>query len=77
MQTYRVRNPQELGRAVAEIRHDRGLRQVDLAEAALLQRSYLARLETGHATEQLQRLFALLRELDCELALVERRPADG
>ena len=76
MKTYRVRNPRELGRVIAEIRHRRGLRQVDLAHAALLHRSYLARLENGHATEQLQRLFALVRELGYEVTLIEQR-ADG
>jgi transcriptional regulator with XRE-family HTH domain len=70
----RASNPAELGRALARVRESSGLSQEALAARLGLHRSYLARMETGLSTEQLQRTFAFLRALGFELAVVEREP---
>jgi transcriptional regulator with XRE-family HTH domain len=69
---WRASNPAELGRALARARQTRGLNQETLAARLGVHRSYLARMETGLSTEQLQRTFAFLREMGMELAVVER-----
>ncbi len=43
--------------------------QAHLAEKAGLQRSYLSELESGKETEQVKRLFRVLRELGVRMTL--------
>lgn len=43
--------------------------QAQLAEIAGLQRSYLSELENGKETEQLKRVFRLLRQLGVRMTL--------
>jgi transcriptional regulator with XRE-family HTH domain len=62
----------ELGRALARARRKRGLTQQQLAARLYMQRSYLARMEAGLATDQVKRTFAVLRELGFELAVTEQ-----
>jgi transcriptional regulator with XRE-family HTH domain len=69
---WRVSNPAELGRALARLRRSRGLTQEQMAAETGVHRSYLARMEAGLSTEQVQRIFALLRESGYELAIVPR-----
>jgi transcriptional regulator with XRE-family HTH domain len=45
-----------------------------LAARLGIHRSYVARMESGLSTEQLQRTFAILREMGMELAIVEKEP---
>ncbi|MHB8246489.1 MAG: helix-turn-helix domain-containing protein [Acidimicrobiales bacterium] len=70
-QTWRASNTTELGAALAKLREHAQLRQEDLADLAGLRREYISRMESGLATEQLKNLFAVLRSLHYELALVE------
>lgn len=58
-----VREASDLGAAVAEARAVAGRTQADLAGRIGVDRTYVARLENGHTTEQLERLFALFAEL--------------
>lgn len=74
---WRASDPKQLGRALARIRKEQGLRQQDLAARAGIHRSYLAELEIGTATEQLQRIFLLLRELGYELVLRPKGEGNG
>ena len=62
----------ELGRALARLRQQTGLTQEAMATRVGIERTYLTRMETGLATEQLQRVFAILREVGYELAIVAR-----
>lgn len=77
MSTMRVATPVELGRALARIRRSRGLTQEQMAARIGVDRSYLARMENGLATEQLTRLFAVLRESGFEVDLVPRAQRYG
>lgn len=60
---WTVRSPADLGRAIAGARSARGLTQQELAEETAIDRSYLARLETGVAKLALERTLRLLRRL--------------
>lgn len=51
-------------------RHALGMTQKDLAEAACLTQSVIARLESKKATPQLNTLLKVTRALGCDLALV-------
>ena len=73
--TLRAANPTELGGALARARRDAGLTQQELADRAGFDRAYLSRMESGLATEQVQRLFLVLRALHLELAVSPRRQA--
>lgn len=72
MDTYRITNNYELGYTLAKIRQDLGKTQNDIAPLVRSQRSYLSKLEHGWATEQLIKIFMLLREYDYEILLVPR-----
>lgn len=75
MQTsVRAADPVQLGRALARVRQGQGLSQEALAQRSGLHRSYLASMEGGAATQQLDRLFSVLRALDYELVLRPRNP---
>lgn len=65
--TFVIRTGADLGRTIAEGRYDRGLTQADLAALSQVDRTYLARLESGRTVQQVDRALALLRALDIEL----------
>lgn len=67
----------ELIGALVEARKARGLTQQQLAEAAGLRQSAVARLERMKATPQIDTLFRLLIPLGYKLALVPRDEARG
>ncbi len=58
-----VRSPSDLGRAIAGIRTVRGLRQEDLAIETGIDRTYLAKLEAGASSIQLERMLRALRRM--------------
>lgn len=53
-----------------ERRHDRGMTQKELAEAACLTQSVIARLESKKATPQLDTLVKVAGALGCDIAVV-------
>ena len=59
----------ELGRAVRELRERRGWSQSELAEAASMTQSAVARFEAGATVPTLPVLERLARALDVELAV--------
>ena len=68
-QPFRIYTPASLGDAIRHYRTEAGLTQAQLAEAAGLQRSYLSELENGKETEQVRRLFRVLRQLGVRITL--------
>ena len=60
----------DLGVAVREARHRRGLTQGQLADQAGVRREWLTRLERGAAGSDLNRLVRVLAQLKIGLALV-------
>lgn len=66
---FRIYTPASLGEAVRHYRTEAELTQAQLAESVGIQRSYLSELESGKETEQLKRLFRVLRTLGVRMTL--------
>lgn len=62
-----IRRPEDLGLAVSEARHSAGLTQVQLSRLSGVERTYLAKIESGVSTLLVVRLLNLLRRLDARL----------
>ncbi|MCL2826936.1 MAG: helix-turn-helix domain-containing protein [Eggerthellaceae bacterium] len=66
-----MRNEIELGRAIREMRKQRGLTQAELAKQAQVSRAYVIMLEQGTGTRaELGRAIRVVRALGQQLALV-------
>jgi len=66
---WTIRNPADLGRAIAGVRGARGLTQAELAAQAGIGRSYLAQLETGASQLVLERSLRALRRMGAEVTV--------
>ena len=62
-------SPASLGRALKALRQRRGLTQADVATHLGMHRSYLSQLENGDLSEQVKRLFDVLRFLSANLII--------
>lgn len=56
--------------SLIERRHSKGMTQKELAQAASLTQSVIARLESKKATPQLDTLIKVASALDCDIAVV-------
>lgn len=61
--SWTIRSPEDLGRAVADIRSATGRTQADLAADTGLSRTYVAKIETGRTSPLLGHLLRALRRL--------------
>lgn len=78
MRRMEIRRAEDLGLAVSEARHTLGLTQMQLAEQAGVERTYLAKLESGLHTLLLDRSLRLLRHLGARLVVeLPGNPGDG
>ena len=66
---FRIYTPASLGDAVRHYRMEAGLTQAQLADKAGIGRSYLSELESGKETQQVKRLFGVLRQLGVRMTL--------
>jgi transcriptional regulator with XRE-family HTH domain len=66
---FRIYTPASLGDALRHYRTRAGLTQGELANLTGVQRSYLSELESGKETEQLKRIFRVLRQLGVRITL--------
>jgi transcriptional regulator with XRE-family HTH domain len=66
---FRVYTPGAIGTALRHYRQEAGLSQGELAELTGLHRTYLSALEQGRETEQLRRLFRVLKQLGVRVTL--------
>jgi transcriptional regulator with XRE-family HTH domain len=69
---WRAANPSELGAALTRLRRNLGLSQEQMAARIGVYRPYLSKLETGIATEQLNRIFAILHEAEYEFVIAPK-----
>lgn len=60
---FTIRSGSDLGRTIAEARFIRGITQTELADETQIDRTYLARLESGHTVMHLERALYLLKTL--------------
>lgn len=73
---WTVRSPDDLGRAIAGVRAERGLTQAQLAKEADVDRSYLARLEAGATALVLERSLRVLRRMGATVTVNIHDPTD-
>ncbi len=66
---FRIYTPSSFGDAIRHYRTEAGLTQAELATMSGLQRSYLSELESGKETEQVKRLFRVLRQLGVRITV--------
>lgn len=64
-----VRTGGDLGRAIAEVRRDRGLSQAELAEYSGLSAAYLSKIESGRTSSVLEHALRVLRRLGVKLTI--------
>lgn len=64
-----IRSPSDVGRAIAGIRALRRLRQEDLATQTGIDRTYLAKLEAGASSIQLERALRALRRMGATVTI--------
>ena len=74
MDKMEIRRPQDLGLAVSEARRIAGLTQAQLSDNSGVDRTYLAKLESGLSTVLLERAIRLLRKLGARV--IVEFPAD-
>ncbi len=65
-----VRSPEDLGRAIGELRRAKGLTQDQLATTGGLSRNWLAQLERGRQSRSFSIMLRLLRRLGADLVVV-------
>jgi transcriptional regulator with XRE-family HTH domain len=66
---WTVRSAEDLGRAIADIRHAREMTQTELALESGLRRDWLAKLETGRPNRVLDHLLRVLRRLGATVTI--------
>lgn len=64
-----LRRGGDLGRAIAGVRAARGMTQTEVAGATGIDRTYLARLETGATVVLLDRALRILRRLGASVTI--------
>jgi transcriptional regulator with XRE-family HTH domain len=67
--SWTIRNPEDLGRAIAGVRGAKGLTQAELATQAGIGRSYLAQLEAGASQLVLERSLRALRRMGASVTV--------
>lgn len=70
--SYQVRSAEDLGRAIAAVRREVGQTQKGLADALMVDRTYLAKIENGHTSPLMDLVFDVLQSLDLELEVRRR-----
>lgn len=66
---WTVRRGADFGPALAEVRAQRGLTQAEVAEKATIDRSYLARMESGRSARLLDHYLHVLRTLGADVTI--------
>ncbi len=75
--TITVRSPEDLGRAIAELRQAHQLTQHELAETLGVSRSVVAHLERGRHGTTLGRILRILRRLGATITITAHVPDEG
>lgn len=68
-----ISTPNDMGRALADIRNERGWTQGDLASWSGLNRTYVSTLEAGVPTLALERLMATINTLGYVITLTPKQ----
>lgn len=68
-----LEDPEQFGEAIRKFRKLRGLTQTQLAERAECSLMYVSNLERGKSTAELGKALRILKELDVELSLADKK----
>ncbi len=68
-----IRNNSDLGAAIRNARKKKALRQVDVAQKAVIRQALVSDLENGATSARLDTLIRVLAALDLDLSIVQRR----
>ena len=74
--TGKVTSAESLGRILQQARLLRGLSQRELAERLGTTQRYIWEIEAGKPSIFMERMFAMMREVDVELSATIRAPED-
>lgn len=74
---WTIGSSKDFGRALSGVRRARKLTQQQLAEMTGIDRTYLAKLEAGSETIELQRLVLALRRLGAEVTVTLAKGNDA
>lgn len=74
--TGKVTNPESLGRILQQARLLKGLSQRELAERLGTTQRYIWEIEAGKPSIFMERLFAMMREIDVELSATIKAPGN-
>ena len=69
----KVQERMRIGQRIAELRHQRGMTQYELAERTGILRPHISRIEQGRYSVGLDTLAAIAEALGCTIDFVERR----
>ena len=75
--TFKVRTGRDLGRAIREARLASALTQEQLAQQTGLDRSYLAKMESGLTVVLLDRIMRVFRQLGADVVVTIPERRDG
>ncbi|HEY1739110.1 MAG TPA: helix-turn-helix domain-containing protein [Acidimicrobiia bacterium] len=71
---WNVRSGADIGRAIADLRAESGVRQQDLAESLGLRRDWLAKIENGRSAVVLEHMLRALRRLGAHITIERDAP---
>ena len=74
VERYVVRSPEDLGRAIAEIRKSQNRTQAQLATHSGMSRDSVAQLERGRQGRSIELLLRLLRRLGATITITVEHP---
>lgn len=69
MSQISIRSGEDLGRAIAELRTQRGMTQHQLAEIVGLSPAYVSKIEAGRTSSVLEHELRILRRLGARVAI--------
>lgn len=75
-QTFLIRSAADFGRTIQSARLKAGLTQQELADAVAVERTYVARIESGLSVLLLERALRMLRRLGAEVTVTVPDPAE-
>jgi HTH-type transcriptional regulator/antitoxin HipB len=76
-QHFVVRSPEDLGRAVGELRRAQGLTQEQAATRAGTSRDWIAQLERGRMSRSFTIVLRIVRRLGGDLVVIPAKAPDG
>ena len=71
-----IRNSNELGEAIRQVRVYKNLRQIDISKSASVRQALVSEIESGATSAKVDTVIRILAALDMDLSIVPRRKAE-